>query len=248
LQPSYKAVSPLHDTGEDAAKMDQPQQLANKDQVPRPLAADFDHDPERFAANQLVTQKFAILGDVHDQVADRLAKITSGPILDLGGGNGSLAKSLIKHGHNAVVLDRADYVRSAPLPAVQADATRLPFRAESFAAVAALWMLYYLSEPQKALIESARVLRSEGIFVACTSSRYNDPEFASVLPDWGKPFSFDAETASAIVADHFTISEVINWDAPAVRLPDTAAVALFLRGRGLSEAEAFAILIDGARR
>jgi hypothetical protein len=51
--------------------MDQPQQPANEDQVLRPLAADFDRDPERFAANQLVTQKFAILGDVHDQVADR---------------------------------------------------------------------------------------------------------------------------------------------------------------------------------
>jgi hypothetical protein len=53
--------------------MDQPQQPANEDQVLRPLAADFDRDPERFAANQLVSQKFAILGDVHDQVADRLA-------------------------------------------------------------------------------------------------------------------------------------------------------------------------------
>jgi hypothetical protein len=73
--------------------MDQPQQPANEDQVLRPLAADFDRDPERFAANQLVTQKFAILGDVHDQVADRLAEITSGPILDLGGGNGSLGQA-----------------------------------------------------------------------------------------------------------------------------------------------------------
>ena len=69
--------------------MDQPQQPANEDQVLRPLAADFDRDPGRFAANQLVSQKFAILGDVHDQVADRFAEITSGPILDLGGGNGT---------------------------------------------------------------------------------------------------------------------------------------------------------------
>jgi hypothetical protein len=52
-----------------------------------------------------------------------------------------------------------------------------------------------------------------------------------VLPDGGKPFSFDAETAAAIVADHFTITEVIRWDSPATRLPDPAAVALFLRGR-----------------
>jgi ubiquinone/menaquinone biosynthesis C-methylase UbiE len=121
------------------------------------LAADFDHDAERFAANQLATQNFSIVGDVHDRVADRLAKITNGPILDLGGGNGTLAKSLAKHCRSAIVVDRAEYVRSAPRPAVQADATRLPFRSECFAAVAALWMLYYLDRPAVALTESDRV-------------------------------------------------------------------------------------------
>lgn len=74
---------------------------------------------------------------MHDRVADRLAKITNGPMLDLGGGNGTLAKSLAKHGRSAIVVDRAEYVRSAPRPAVQADAIRLPFRADCFAAVAA---------------------------------------------------------------------------------------------------------------
>jgi SAM-dependent methyltransferase len=204
----------------------------------RGLSADFDHDPERFAANQLATQNFSIVGDVHDRVADRLAKITNGPILDLGGGNGTLAKSLAKHGRSAIVVDRAEYVRSAPRPAVQADAIRLPFRADCFAAVAALWMLYYLDRPAVALMESARVLRQRGTFVACTSSRYNDPELASVLPQWGEPLSFDAETAPEIISDHFTITKVVTWDAPAVRLPDGAAVALFLRGRGLSADEA----------
>jgi SAM-dependent methyltransferase len=204
----------------------------------RALSADFDHDPERFAANQLATLAFSIIGDVHDRVADRLAKITNGPILDLGGGDGALAKSLARHGRSAIVVDRADYVRGAPRPAVQADATRLPFRAECFAAVAALWMLYYLDRPEVVLIESTRVLRPGGTFVACTSSRYNDPEFASLLPNWGEPFSFDAETAPEIISDHFKITEVITWDTPAVRLPDRAAVALFLRGRGLSAEEA----------
>jgi SAM-dependent methyltransferase len=206
--------------------------------VRRALEADFDRDPGRFAANQLATQTFSMIGDIHDQVADRLAKITIGPILDLGGGNGSLAKSLARHGRSTVVVDRADYVRSAPRPAVQADATRLPFRADCFAAVAALWMLYYLDRPEDVLIEAARVLSTDGIFVACTSSRYNDPEIASVLPAWGEPFSFDAETAPASVAEHFSITEVVAWDRPAVRLPDTAAVELFLRGRGLSADEA----------
>jgi SAM-dependent methyltransferase len=203
------------------------------------LPADFDHDPGRFAANQLATQNFSVVGDLHDRVADRLAETTIGPILDVGGGNGPLARSLARHGRTAILVDRADHVSIAPRPAVQADATRLPFRGECFAAVAALWMLYYLDRPELALVEATRVLRHSGTFVACTSSRYNDPEFASVLPNWGEPFSFDAETASTIAADHFKITEVIRWDMPAVRLPDTAAVTLFLRGRGLSDEQAF---------
>ena len=32
------------------------------------------------------------------------------------------------------------------------------------------------------------VMTAGGIFVACTSSRYNDPEIASVLPGWGALF------------------------------------------------------------
>jgi SAM-dependent methyltransferase len=223
--------------------MVRPGEPANQDEEAQQLeggalAADFDDDPERFAANQLATQNFSMIGDVHDRVAERLAKITVGPILDLGGGNGTLAKSLAEHGRSAIVVDRADYVRSAPRPAVQADATRLPFRTECFAAIAALWMLYYLDNLGVALVEASRVLRTEGVFVACTSSRYNDPEFASVLPNWGQPFRFDAETASEIISEHFKITEVITWDTPAVHLPDKAAVALFLRGRGLSRQEA----------
>jgi ubiquinone/menaquinone biosynthesis C-methylase UbiE len=110
---------------------------------------------------------------VHDRVADRLAETTIGPILDVGGGNGSLTRSLARHGRTAMVVDRAGQVSTAPRPAVQADATRLPFRDECFAAVAALWMLYYLHRPELALVEATRVLRPAGTFVACTSSRYN---------------------------------------------------------------------------
>jgi 2-polyprenyl-3-methyl-5-hydroxy-6-metoxy-1,4-benzoquinol methylase len=104
--------------------MFQSREPANQDDQARgpegtALAADFDHDPERFAANQLATQNFSMIGDVHDRVAERLAKITAGPILDLGGGNGTLAKSLTRHGRGVVVVDRADYVRSAPIWARQ---------------------------------------------------------------------------------------------------------------------------------
>ena len=162
----------------------------------------------------------------------------AGRVLDLGGGNGTLARLLTRHHLPTVVVDRAAYVRDAPRPAVQADAARLPFADGCFGAVAALWMLYYVPQPQVVLAESGRVLRDGGVFVACTSSRYNDPEFADVLPGWGEPFSFDAETAADMVAEQFSITEVLRWDTAAIRLVDAAAIQLFLRGRGLSESAA----------
>ena len=209
-----------------------------REDPPRALTPDFASDPERFAANQAATRQFSAAGDVHQPIADRLAALDSGRVLDLGGGDGTLARLLVRHHVPTVVVDRAAYVRNAPPPAVQADAARLPFIDRCFDAVAALWMLYYVPQPSIVLAEVARVLRAGGVFVACTSSRYNDPEFAEVLPGWGEPFSFDAETAVDIVGEQFSITEVLRWDKAVVRLPDAAAVRLFLRGRGLSAAAA----------
>jgi SAM-dependent methyltransferase len=214
-------------------------------QPPRPLIPDFDSDPERFAANQAATRQFSAIGDVHQQVADRLAALNAGRVLDLGGGDGTLARLLVRHDVPTVVLDRAGYVRHAPLPAVQADAAQLPFLDGCFGAVAALWMLYYVPEPFIVLAEVARVLRASGVFVACTSSRYNDPEFAEVIHGWGEPFSFDAETAMDVVAEQFSITEILRWNKAVVWLPDVTAVRLFLRGRGLSETAAAS---EAARR
>lgn len=43
-------------------------------------------------------------------------------------------------------------------------------------------------------------------------------------------FSFDAETALAMVGDVFDVVEVQRWDTPTATLPDRAATELFLRG------------------
>jgi 2-polyprenyl-3-methyl-5-hydroxy-6-metoxy-1,4-benzoquinol methylase len=77
-------------------------------QPPGPLTPDFDSDPGRFAANQAATRLFSAAGDVHGPVADRLAALGSGRVLDLGGGNGTLARLLARHRVPAVVMDRAE--------------------------------------------------------------------------------------------------------------------------------------------
>lgn len=35
----------------------------------------------------------------------------------------------------------------------------------------------------------------DGLLTVTAPSRHNDPELASVLPGWGEPLSFDAETS-----------------------------------------------------
>ena len=69
--------------------------------------------------------------------------------------------------------------------------------------------------------------------MACAPSRYNDPEFKAVLPEWGSRSTLDAEDAEELIGEVFDVVDVERWDAPLVSLRDAAAVETFLRGRGL---------------
>lgn len=201
------------------------------------MPADYDRDPSRFAAAQEATRRFAA-SDVYPGIADRLAEVGSRRVLDIGGGNGLLARELAGRGIETVVMDRAGHVRSAPRPAVRADAFRMPFGAESFDAAAAVMMLYHIDDPVAVLREAHRVLRPGGLMCVCTVSRDNDPEFAHVLPEWGRPMSFDAENGVEILGRVFEVAGVERWDEPLVHLPDRPALELYLRGRGLPEGSA----------
>ncbi len=202
------------------------------------LPVDYDSDPGRFASNQAATAAFSRHGDIHPAVAWRLADAGSELVLDVGGGNGVLARELARSGARTVTADLASYVADAPPPVVRSDAVMLPFRAGSFSGAAALWMLYHLASPQLALAEIRRCLRPGGLVVVSTPSRYNDPELGQVLPRWGQPLSFDAENGPVQVATVFGDVEVQAWDEPMVSLSGPEDLALFLRGRGLAEGDA----------
>jgi SAM-dependent methyltransferase len=206
--------------------------------VGRTLPDDYDSDPGRFAANQAANRLYSRRGDIHPAFAERLAMEGCELVLDLGGGNGALARELAQYQVRTLTADRATYVRDAPAPALRTDALMLPFRDGTFSCAAMLWMLYHLPDPASALAEVRRVLRPGGLLAVCAPSRYNDPELAGVLPHWGEALSFDAENGAATVAGIFGDVELETWDEPMVSVPDRGALALVLRGRGLDERQA----------
>lgn len=200
------------------------------------LSGDYDADPERFRSGQETVKRYGLVGDVHQLVAEHFTAEGLVPTLDLGCGEGRLSEAA-PAGHRMVSMDlSATMLRKAPTPRVQADGMGLPFVAGTFGSVAALWCLYHFEEPGSVLQEAWRLLREGGLFAACASARDNDPEVAHIVPS--RPSTFDAEEAAQIVGEVFGKVEVERWDMPAVRLPDEEAVRLYLRGRGLSKAQA----------
>lgn len=209
------------------------------DHRPRPEPLDYDTDPERFRATSLAGRKYGLVGDVHGDIADRFARERVDRVLDVGCGNGRLLDLLRNAGIATVGLDASPtMLRAASGPRVFADANVLPFRANTFDAVAALYMLYHLEDPAQTVAECHRVLTPGGLFAACAPSRYDSPELESVLPGYGVPSTFDSENAPGIVGSIFPDIEIDAWDGPYVHLPDREALALYLQGRRLSPSAA----------
>jgi SAM-dependent methyltransferase len=200
-----------------------------------PDFGDYDSNPDRFRVGSECPRKYGE-GDVHEPVAERIVREGLQPVLDLGCGEGRLCRLLWGQEIEAVGLDRSPTMLSAvPGPCVLGDASSLPFRAGCFGAVAALYMLYHLPEPGKALAECHRVLHPGGLFVTAAPSRHSDPELAEVRPP--RRSTFDAEDAPDLVAGFFAGVEVETWDAPLVRLPTVDAVAECLLGKGIPAGE-----------
>ncbi|MBT5872527.1 MAG: class I SAM-dependent methyltransferase [Candidatus Latescibacteria bacterium] len=197
---------------------------------------DYDSDPDRFRSSVAAVAKYGLMGDVHPEVAERMSRENLKLVLDVGCGEGRFSNAALAWGLSTIGLDQSDTMLAAVAsPRIKGDAMRLPFRDGCFDGLVALWMLYNVATPTDTISEAFRVLRPGGLFVACAPSRFNDPELSEVLPSSSS--GFDAENGVAQIEKIFRIVDVSRWDAPLIHLPDNKALAMYLRGRGLSEHE-----------
>jgi SAM-dependent methyltransferase len=125
-----------------------------------------------------------------DAFFDRLVPAPAGRTLEVGCGEGRVARDLLAHGHAVVGVDASAALvaraREADARGVYlvADAARLPLADGSFDLVVAYNSLMDLDDLDAALAEIARVLRPGGRLCACVTHPIGDAgHFTGMAPD-----------------------------------------------------------------
>jgi ubiquinone/menaquinone biosynthesis C-methylase UbiE len=133
-------------------------------------------------------------------------------VVDFGAGTGATTTAIIDAGAEVVGVDltldmlRADRARRPP--AVNADATRMPFCAGAFDAAMGAFVLSHIATPADALADAARVVRPGGAvmtvgfdgrweFAAKETIERVMGDFGCRRPEWYARFKRDAEPLTA---------------------------------------------------
>jgi SAM-dependent methyltransferase len=153
-----------------------------------------------------------------------------GKALDLGCGEGRLTRDLAERGHEIVGVDLSPTLLAAARAAApeleffEANAAAMPFGDEVFDLVAAFMSLQDVDEMERALDETARVLRPGGVFCVAVVHPLNSAgKFASHEPD--SPFVIAEsyldrrryidhierdELTMTFVSDHRSFADYVN--------------------------------------
>ena len=203
-------------------------------------------DPRNLSARVSLHTRFSV-GPMpwFEWVFDRLPRVESGTVLDVGCGSGLLWR------HNAgrippawrlVLADLSDGMAAAAAlavpraDAVVADAATLPFRDASVDVVVASHMLYHLPDVAGAIAEQRRVLRATGTLVAVTNGRMHLAEVLELehdaLPDLyprvrHPELGFSVENGEELLRGSF--GDVVRHDFPdALRVDEVAPLVDYI--------------------
>lgn len=154
------------------------------------------------------------------------------PVLEVGCGTSDFAGRLAAvPGVDLVATDQSDRMvelaSARGVRARHADLMRLPFADDSFAVVAAMWMLYHLPDLHQGLAEVRRVLRPGGLFVAATNG---DGHVRALREAAGGPpahTQFSSQNGEPALRRHFDTVERQDFVTRAV-FPDHAAAVAYL--------------------
>ncbi|WP_051794211.1 class I SAM-dependent methyltransferase [Kibdelosporangium aridum] len=196
--------------------------------TPGAVPFDYDSNPDRYRMGSKLSNDHSRI-NLYARVAARLTGADL--VLDVGCAEGVLCEAMPDK--RLIGLDMSmPFLRNHPAPRIQANATAIPFRDNTFDGVTAVNMLYHLTDPRPALKEAKRVLKPGGVMIAATIARTDSPEFAGYRTR--PPTTFDAEEAPEIVRDVFGEVEVDAWDAPLLTLPTKASIRDYLLVRRVS--------------
>jgi SAM-dependent methyltransferase len=139
-------------------------------------------------------------------------------VLEVGGGQGELAERMKRElGAEVTFVDQSprmvELAQARGIDARVGDVQELPFADGSFDTVVAAWMLYHVPDVDRALAETARVLRKGDALIAVTNSNRHIEElrelFAYARP--GFDMTFSSENGCELLRRHF--GDVDRFDA-----------------------------------
>jgi SAM-dependent methyltransferase len=133
---------------------------------------------ERLATRNAIYRELVEGQNAEELVFEAVAEAAPATVLEVGCGAGEMAERIAVELHTTVVaLDESERMvalaRERKVEAVVGDVQALPFADGRFDCVVAAWLFYHVANRDRAISESARVLRPGGRLVAATLADEN---------------------------------------------------------------------------